>query len=1182
MSRVSLLILTLIFACVGIGADDSSAAPVLVQRNGHGGAIRSVALSQSGELLASASEDNKIVIWNLASRQEVIQITSHVAPVAAVSFCGDKPFLVSASVDGTAALWDLKTLKEITNIGGPLVPSSIAASKDCRKVIVGNSHGPALLWKPLDGKKISILQGVVGAVSVAFSQDDHYLAAASDEGDIWRCDELTLSCEHATSDPNTLGVGFLPDNNAGSVWIATRSGLQVWSPKGNPHLVTEDCSFDAVSLQIVDQQMYAIDNGYLESINLQAIARPILKRLSENKLVGATSLVFSPGNSTVVIGNKSGDIVSVDLSAHARSTSLTGPRQALAAIAAKVDSMLFGLDDGPLWKMSLRRDDSSMIGNLLPSDHIVGFVNENKDALVQSNSGDSSLVELDTNHRWKLKLDSSAQKACDQHVVGFQMMRDGVLYVACRNGVLLKFLKEGAAFSGTAWLQSEQTGIRSVAALLADEGEDTMILIGSQLSDKEVRDAVFENILRAGPPPPLKLPCRAVVLGHPIGAVSTKQDFETPAPIIGAKLSALRKVVVLLDQMVGEDVAVPVKWGLILDMASGNTQLMEGRANGIVAATFSADARSVLTGSKDGRVRFWSTNNSTPVVERAAHTGPVEFLVAVPRSVYLLSAGVDGQIVLWDAAREQEIVRIIRPTEGDRLTISPGGQLDSSQLETLSSVGWVFPDDPYRPLPPEIFMRDYYEPRLLPRLLGCREAEARDAEACKKAFKPVGDLTKLNRIQADVQIIGVRQGASADEVIVKVEALDKEDKTQPNGKTYTKAYDLRLFRDGQLVGQWPEPKGSIGGPEELEGWKQVSAVPTPIHEFHVRLATRDAGRPVRFTAYAFNEDRVKSETSQPKEPYLAPKDMIKRQARAYVITVGVDGYQNRRRDLEFAVKDARDLSQALRQIKDYEVVQVSLLSEAPLGMHGKLDQATKRNVRAVLRVLGGHSEEQAQLHDVLKYEELKKATPDDLVILAFSGHGHTELNGSFYLLPSDSGQGDEIGPESLKDFISSEELSEWLREVDAGHMAIIIDACHSAASVETPGFKPGPMGDRGLGQLAYDKGMEILAASQADDVALEIESLHQGLLTYALREGLIAGKNGKLPAANPSEVTLQSWLKYAEQRVPSLYDDAKAGKVHMISRDPKPNPNFLTEATKHAQIPSLFDFSKQNFQVQLK
>jgi uncharacterized caspase-like protein len=227
--------------------------------------------------------------------------------------------------------------------------------------------------------------------------------------------------------------------------------------------------------------------------------------------------------------------------------------------------------------------------------------------------------------------------------------------------------------------------------------------------------------------------------------------------------------------------------------------------------------------------------------------------------------------------------------------------------------------------------------------------------------------------------------------------------------------------------------------------------------------------------------------------------------------------------------------------------------------------------------------------------ELAKATPDDLVILTFSGHGYTERNGAFYLLPSDADSDRDIPPTSLPSFVSSEELSEWLRDVDAGQMAMIIDACHSAASVDIPGFKPGPMGDRGLGQLAYDKGMRILAASQADDIALEIENLHHGLLTYALvQEGLRPGKDGKIPAdlAGHGQVTLEDWLKYGEQRTPSLYEDIREGKIKVVayetspdnearSRDPKPNPAFLNQVLQHAQTPSLFDFHKENLQVVL-
>jgi len=69
--------------------------------------------------------------------------------------------------------------------------------------------------------------------------------------------------------------------------------------------------------------------------------------------------------------------------------------------------------------------------------------------------------------------------------------------------------------------------------------------------------------------------------------------------------------------------------------------------------------------------------------------------------------------------------------------------------------------------------------------------------------------------------------------------------------------------------------------------------------------------------------------------------------------------------------------------------------------------------------------------------------------------------------------------------------------------------------------------------------MRILAATQADNVALESEKLGQGLLTYALvDEGLKAHKaapDGKGP------ITIGAWLRYAEKRVPQLYDDIQGG-----------------------------------------
>jgi WD40 repeat protein/uncharacterized caspase-like protein len=599
----------------------------------------------------------------------------------------------------------------------------------------------------------------------------------------------------------------------------------------------------------------------------------------------------------------------------------------------------------------------------------------------------------------------------------------------------------------------------------------------------------------------------------------------------------------------------------------------------------SKDGELVAAGFSDGSVIIWNTASPQPVRRFETNTA----LTYVGFSVdarFVLAGSANGEVQVWDAAtggsaNETPLLTMISSRDASWAVVAPDGRFDSSELEQLPNLHWVFPDAPLHALSANIFMRDYYEPRLLARLLSCTQAEQIDLDACKNQFKPVRPLAELNRIQPEVKICALRRGASADEASVEVEALGKKDPTQPNHKIQTAAYDLRLFRSGQLVGEWPAPEHAVAGPEDLTAWRRVSAVPTARHTFHVHLAARDRGQPVTFTAYAFNEDRVKSETTAPSK-YTVPQDVPARQAKAYVITIGVNGYENPRRNLEFAVKDAEDMAFALRQIKDYDVVSVSLLSEAPKKGEAPLDQATKAKIRAVLDVLAGKSDG-VRLNGVANADKLAKATPDDLVILSFSGHGYTEHSGAFYLLPSDSGKEDAITPAELKKFISSEELSEWLRDVDVGQLAMIIDACHSAASVDAGGFKPGPMGDRGLGQLAYDKGMMILAASQADDVALEIHDLHQGLLTYALLEGLSRGEGSKLKADlnGHGVVTLEEWLKYGEQRVASLYEDAKAGRVHMISRDPTPNPHFIDETIKHAQTPALFDFYKHNNAVML-
>ena len=169
-------------------------------------------------------------------------------------------------------------------------------------------------------------------------------------------------------------------------------------------------------------------------------------------------------------------------------------------------------------------------------------------------------------------------------------------------------------------------------------------------------------------------------------------------------------------------------------------------------------------------------------------------------------------------------------------------------------------------------------------------------------------------------------------------------------------------------------------------------------------------------------------------------------------------------------------------------------------------------------------------------------------------------------------------------------LTDHLRHVDAGDFVMVIDACNAAASVQGGGFKPGPMGSRGLGQLAYDKAMRVLAASQAEAVALESDRLRHGLLTYAmLREGLAGGAADRAP--EDRWIDLTEMLNYGVERVPLLYEDIRDGSFVVLGKGLTPyEPSCGNEqggdasdcreqSVASVQRPSLFDFSRSEQDV---
>ncbi|QUL37966.1 WD40 repeat domain-containing protein [Erythrobacter sp. JK5] len=510
---------------------------------------------------------------------------------------------------------------------------------------------------------------------------------------------------------------------------------------------------------------------------------------------------------------------------------------------------------------------------------------------------------------------------------------------------------------------------------------------------------------------------------------------------------------------------------------------------------------------------------------------------------------------LWDTRDWSVVLTTFFFDHQGFLAVTPDGRYDSNVHPYDARFRWLVPDQPNVSLNPDAFSRDYYTPGLTERWIDCTVDDD-----CDSAFAPIKPLAFLNRDLPKVEIVDVVPGESASEAIVTVEI------SRPQGsgtdESLPWAYDPRVFRNHQLVFRQSGSANQDG--DDLLEWRHSNALASEDADETgtirltsvVSLGTSDRPEdqvPV-FTAYAFNEDRIKSETAF--LDYTRP-EVEPRTPRAFVIAIGIDHYQEPRLNLNFAGNDATLMAESLGQIPGHEIRTLSLRTTGtgadtaladPGADTGRVASASAfispAIISDILAILSQPQAPEARLRlSALGIDAsmLEQATPDDLVILSYAGHGWTDSRGEFYLVTSDAVWSEDEGAPDEGGLVSSVDLANWMSAIDAGTMALIIDACHSAASVENGSFKPGPLGDPGLGQLAFDNGVLILTATQADDVALEDANLNHGLLTYVLAGEGLNSEGGEADYDRDKQITLTEWLDYAVERLPAMQSDPRVG-----------------------------------------
>ena len=1067
------------------------------------GGVRSVAFSPDERfVLASISVGDTIpltLLWETATGREARRLEGMSNPAG---FSPDGRFVLTASKSGNKVvrLWDVSSGKEVRQFKGY---NPAAFSPDGRFIFAANAFDePACLWESSTGREVQRFEGhKLRLVSVAFSPDGRFVLTAGSDGSI-RLSEMMSGLEVRRFETHTslaisAFVAFSPDGRfvlgtalgggkaaqIAQLW-ETATGREVRQFEGHNGYLTSGA--------------FSPDGRFVLTTGLDNIA--LLWEISTGHLVqrfggyteSLSSASISPDGRFVLTGGVGGSAHLWDVSVGGEVRRFEGHIQGVTSVAFSNDGrfVVTGSYDktARLWETSTGRLVQSFEGHKGEISSVALSPPDGRFILTSSDADNVQLWEVSTK----------------------QMVRQ---FADSVNDFL--------------WLPTTFVPPPFPVAFSPD---GRFVLVGSRSADNKTA-RLWE--IATG------LETRRFE-GHKEGVYSVAFSRDGRHVLTGS-------------------------WdhtALLWETATEReVQRFEGHTGVVSSVAFSPDGRYVLTGSWDHTARLWEIATGLEVRRFKGHADIVISVTFSPDGHHVLTGSQDGSARLWDASTGNELAELVNFWNAGWAVISPNGRFDVNNLEEIRGLHWIMQDDPLKPLPPETFMRDYYEPQLLPKILS------------GKAFKPIRQLAELNRVQPGVKILGVERGTSPDIAKVTVEVSAAEGTFRRDGKDVvmkTGVHDLRLYRNGQLVGQWPEAGEltykslNTTSEEELNAWRKATEIRLEkkgkaTKTFTVRLARREDLKEVDFAAYAFNLDRVKSETAR--QTYTVPGKLKTIKGRAYVITVGVSGNEDMAWRLTAPAQDAQLIQEMLaKNLEDSRrykrVVLIPLITvpavsdfddEEALKARKRSINPTKENIRAVIDVLAGRKIAPSRLK-LLPAElrnELHPVQPEDLVIFSFSSHGVTDANGEFYILPYDlgTGSGGKVTSELLKRSISSQELSLWLSGVDAEQMFMIVDACHSAAAVDVEGFKPGPMGNPGLGQLSYDKKMPILTATQATDSAW---AKGYSLLSYALAKEGIGEK----------QLALAEAMKYAESRVPKLYEE-------VLGKERK------------GQVPKLFVFERQ-------
>ena len=1059
------------------------------------------------------------------ARPELVLQTGHTLKVNCVVFGPDGRWLASGGADNSIKIWDVNSGRELRALTGHTGwVKALAASHDGRWLASGSNDRTVRVWDVLTGQEIRNFAGHSGPVeSIAFSADGRLLASGSADNSIKLWD-LTAGHELQTLKGHAGWVVSLAFTSDGKL-LASGSAdhlIKLWdTASGRERGTLQKHSERVIALA------FSRDNNSLASGSADGTICMWRVGSDQARFVikhdGAAILALSVNGSVLKAAGADGSITLWD--AEKGKEKMTERQSAgdpssdtLASAAFSPEGNVLAATTGNRTVSLLNGETAKLLRTL--ESRSTGFY-------AVAASSDGKWLASGANDR-SVRLWQAATGRELPRLSGSTGWITSISFSANN-----RFIASGS-ISGEVKIWDLRSG-REAYRLPTDQGSINAVSFSK--NDKWLAAAGVQHTIQVWD---IATKSSRTLSGHAgevtsisfspeeglLASGSTDRTIRLWDPGTGRGLKTLATLPDHVNAVTfspdGKSLAAGCadKTITIWDVQSGRLlKTLIGHGGEVLALVYSPDGHSLVSGSSDHTARIWDSESGLELRTLARASGNINSVCFGNEGSWVVSGDDDGSMTISNPATGELMVTLVSMRDSDDwLAVTPEGLFDGSP-SSWGLLLWRFAKSTFTVSPVESFFNEFYYPGLLAEVLAGRNP------------KPTRDITQKDRRQPEIKFALTASESSTTplakrSVTVRLtvsEARPDQDHSQGSG-----AQDLRLFRNGLLIKLWSGDVLSGRSEQTFE-----ATVPVVAGEN-------------RFTAYGFNRENVKSQDATLS---LRGADSLKRSGTAYVLSIGVGRYENSQYNLNYSVADALAIGeqwmQQQQQLGLYNpIVVIPLLNE----------EATKANIMLALQRLAGTNVAPLAQGAPAALAKIRAAQPEDAVLIYFSGHG-TAQGDRFYLIPHDLGyQGlrSELNSAGLQAIvthsISDVELEDALKPLDAEQLLLVIDACNSGQALEAEEKRRGPMNTRGLAQLAYEKGMHVLTASQSIEVAFESEALKHSYLAYALVEEGI--KSGSADADRDGQVLLEEWFDYAMERVPRMGKEKRSGSKELIEVDP--------------------------------